>query len=363
MKEQLNDILEFSPISGVYYYPMNVNAPSIICFSSGTLDQHKGIIRTYKSWEASFAIVAQLTSKQKELKGIVLGALPYSLSLFGAMESLQRGVLPLVFSSNKLRFFDALNDNTTYMLWLTPIHCFFYSQALNNNKIIPEKRIKYIFVGGASFSNKQRQELQLVFPLAKIYSFFGTSETSFISIKSPDDFTNSVGKICNGVRLECRDDRHNSLPTRTEGNIWVKSNQNFSKYLDDNIRINKRKGYISVNDRGYIDEKNRLYFSGRKGRTVSISGHVIYLDVLELWYKENINLGHLALIAQPNTKKENELVLFISKKESPQKWKQLKEKAQMELGNHGVPKTLIHCPIWPMLENGKTDYSALNSLI
>ena len=361
IKEQLEAKLEATPISGVYSYAINLSDPSILCFSSGTLDQHKGILRTYKSWATSFALVGRYISPKKKLKGIVLGSLPYSLSLFGAMESLQRGVHPLVFSSEKLRFFDVLEENTSYLLWLTPVHCSFYIQALKDQKIVSEKRITTIFVGGAFFSNAQRTELQQVFPDAKIYSFFGTSETSFISLKSPEDTTDSVGVICPEVAVECRDEKHTLVPPNEQGTLWVKSSQNFTKYLDNTIAHEERNGYISVHDSGYIDKTNRLYFRGRKGRTVSISGHIVYLDSLELWFKEELGKEQLALIARPHTKKEHELLLYISEDIAPSTWKELKKKAQNTFGNQGVPKTWIHRTKWPMLENGKTDYNALQS--
>ena len=359
IKAQLEDHLELTAIPGVAAYPIKPSAPSILCFSSGTLDQHKGILRTYKSWAASFAIVARHISNKKEMKGIVLGALPYSLSLFGAMESLQRGVQPLIFSSEKLRFFDALEVNIPYMLWMTPVHCSFYIQALKEHKITPESRINYIFVGGAFFSNTQRTALQNVFPNAKIYSFFGTAETSFISIKSPEDTTDSVGEICPEVSLECRDEQQKLVSSNEQGSIWVKSSQNFSRYINDTISIKENNGYISVNDSGCVDNTNRLYFTGRKGRTVSISGHIVYLDSLERGFKEKLNIEHLALLARPNTKKEHELLLCIAEEISPSEWRELKKKAQETYGNQGVPTTWIHCPNWPILENGKTDYNAL----
>ena len=361
MKEQLEAKLKATPITGVYSYAINVSTPSILCFSSGTLDQHKGILRTYKSWATSFALVGRHISPKKELKGIVLGSLPYSLSLFGAMESLQRGVYPLVFPSEKLRFFDVLEENTSYLLWLTPVHCSFYIQALKDQKIVPEKRIASVFVGGAFFSNAQRTELQQVFPNAKIYSFFGTSETSFISLKSPEDTTDSVGVICPEVAVECRDEQYTLVPPNEQGTIWVKSSQNFTQYIENTTPHQERNGYISVHDSGYIDKTNRLYFRGRKGRTTSISGHVVYLDSLEIWFKETVNQEQLALMARSHSKKEHELLLYISEEIAPSSWKELKKKAQNTFGIQGVPKTWIHRPKWPMLENGKTDYNALQS--
>ena len=183
-------------ISGVYTAPHKVQKPSVLCFSSGSKNTQKGIVRSFDSWQNSFTLIQDELTAFPNATAIVLGALPYSLSLFGAMESLQRGRRPIVFPTQELRHFAQLKFTTNYLLWATPLHCTFFVKAFVVKQLKPIEAIKYVFVGGAQFTNRQRAELQNVFPNAKIYSFYGTSETSFISLKHPTVTTESVGKIC-----------------------------------------------------------------------------------------------------------------------------------------------------------------------
>ncbi len=349
-------------IEGVYRYATSLEEPSILCFSSGSLKHQKGILRSFSSWKNSFQLIAEQYSDTPNLRGIVLGDLTSSLCLFGIMESLYREQSPLLFSSYSIRFFDQLDPKTAYLLWLTPLHCTFYIEALKTGKIVPQEGIKCIFVGGAYFTNGQREKLQKVFPVAKIYSFFGTSETSFISIKPPTDFSDSVGTLCNDVVVQVRDDDTHLLPASEVGNLWVKSNQLFTRYIDKNNIINSLNGFISIKDRGCIDERNRLFFAGRSSRNVSIGGHVISLDKLEQWYKNQLKKEQIALITRANAAKENELVLITQRPLSLNEWRQLKHDALQVLGPQAVPKSKKQCVNWPLLTNGKVDLNALKHL-
>ena len=125
------------------------------------------------------------------------------------------------------------------------------------------------------------------------------------------------------------------------------------------MKTNELEGFISTKDKGYIGDDNRLFFSGRSDRHVSVSGHIIDLDVLESWYKELLETETLVLVSKPNKQKENELVLLTTENRSAEVWQSLKKKAYDSLGAQGVPKKWVHCLTWPILANGKTDIKAL----
>lgn len=350
-------------LGGVFTCSHPVARTSILCFSSGTKKHQKGIVRTYQSWQHSFSIIAKEIIDFPLARAIVLGSLPYSLSLFGAMESVQRGKRPLLFPTQNLRFYTTLDSKENYILWATPSHCSFFIHALAKAQIKPIEMVKYVFVGGALFSNQLRSQLQQVFPRAYIYSFYGASETSFITLKSPDDASESVGTLCQGVNLYVKDKDNQKLPNDSPGTLWVKSNQVFDSYLHKDQKINQLDDYISINDIGFLDNQNRLFFSGRTARKVSVSGHIIDLDTLEKWYKNELLKEDIVLFVKPNTKKENTLILCVKYPIAENRWQLLKKKALRELGTQGVVKKWVHCPEWPLLKNGKVDMQKLNSLI
>ncbi|GEM_PF-3350714 len=359
----LNLSVQKTDVAGVFIYPHKVATPSILCFSSGTKNNQKGIVRTYASWQNSIALIAKEIAEFSTARGIVFGALPYSLSLFGAIESLHRGKTPIVLPSYNAQFFTALNHKEAYILWATPSHASFFCNALKKNKLQPVESIRYVFIGGAHFSNQQRSRLQRVFPKAMIYSFYGASETSFITLKKPTDSTESVGAVCEGVQVSILNSTHQNLPKNTVGTIWISSNQVFNSYIQKSLKINKLDNFISIDDRGFLDDQNRLFFSGRKERNVSINGHIIDVDTLEEWYKSAFKDNNVALLIISKDENEHELILCYQNPLSDGKWQELKKTALHALGTQGVPKKWVHCPNWPLVDNGKVDMKKLKSFL
>ncbi len=365
-KGQLNRMhISFLPThrKGLYLLPISIQEASILCFSSGTINNEKGILRTFKSWQQSFSLMSAIIGSNHSPRGIVMGALPYSLSLFGAMESLYRKKQPLFFDLHQRNKWANCNENSNYILWLTPMHCTSLIKIFALNKKPLSTNIQFVFVGGAHFSNPQRDRLQAVFPNAKIYSFYGTSETSFISLKPPTDQSESVGTVCQGVAVSIRDEENQLVPPYSQGTIWVCSSQLFSGYIQSNIGIDIVDGAIATADIGYLDFENRLFFVGRKAHQLSICGHIMDIEMLEKWYKNVIETENLALLHQPHQTKENELILMLSKPISPKQWTAIKHKARATLGPQGVASKWRFCALWPITENGKLDRKVLSELL
>ena len=307
-KPLLQQHLQQSALDGIYLYPFKVKEASILCFSSGTLNQQKGIVRSYKSWKNSFKLISDILTDFPNLRGTVIGSLPYSLSLFGILESLYREITPIILPNEQIKLLERRLEKQKSLLWLTPFHCTFFIKAFRELRMTPRSEVYCVFVGGAYFSNTQREVLQHVFPRAKIFSFYGTSETSFISIKPPTDTSESVGSLCPGVSIDLRNNEQQLLPKNTTGNLWVKSNQSFNSYLHTTHSISNLNGYLGINDRGFLDEAERLFFSGRKEGYISIRGHTVDIEHLEYWIKTYLGFENLSLFVLDMEASETSLV-------------------------------------------------------
>jgi len=172
-----------------------------------------------------------------------------------------------------------------------------------------------------------------------------------------------VGTVCQGVKVSIRDKENKMVPPNNKGIIWVRSSQLFSGYIQSNTRINVIDGAIATTDIGYLDNKNRLFFVGRKALQLSVCGHIMDIEVLEKWYKKVLETDHLAVLAKPHPTKENELTLMLSHPISPKQWTALKQKARATLGPQGVATKWRYCTVWPITENGKLDRKMLSKLL
>jgi len=156
------------------------------------------------------------------------------------------------------------------------------------------------------------------------------------------------------VSIDIRNNEYQLLPKNTTGNIWVKSNQSFNSYLHTTHSISSLNGYLGINDRGFLDEAGRLFFSGRKEGYISIRGHTVDIELLEYWIKTYLSFENLSLFALDMEASETSLVLISENELSLSKWKTLKAEIMKVHGKQAVPSKKVHCPQWPFLENGKT---------
>lgn len=116
--------------------------------------------------------------------------------------------------------------------------------------------------------------------------FYGTSETGGISMTHDELFSSgqySCGKIFKGTVVQILDDNHKIVGPNTYGNIFIKSDSMFDKYLFDDILNNKAliNGFYNTGDYGKISEDGELIFAGRKDNLIIMNGIKIFPSEIE----------------------------------------------------------------------------------
>jgi acyl-CoA synthetase (AMP-forming)/AMP-acid ligase II len=88
----------------------------------------------------------------------------------------------------------------------------------------------------------------------------------------------SVGREVTSVRVAIMDENNTILPSNTEGEIVVQSEQNMRGYLQDSEATAKalRGGWLHTRDMGYIDEEGYIYLLDRKEDMIISGGFNVY---------------------------------------------------------------------------------------
>jgi acyl-coenzyme A synthetase/AMP-(fatty) acid ligase len=116
--------------------------------------------------------------------------------------------------------------------------------------------------------------------------FYGTSETGGISMTHDTLFSSgqySCGKIFNGTVVQILDDNYKIVGPNAYGNIFIKSDSMFDKYLFDDI-LNKKSlinDFYNTGDYGKISEDGELIFAGRKDNLIIMNGIKIFPSEIE----------------------------------------------------------------------------------
>ena len=349
--------LESTPFSSLYTLKSVLKEQHLICFSSNSSGNPKAVLRTFTSWIHSFNIQQHLLDYPRDSSSLIIGSLSHSLHFFALLESFHRKLIPNilpVFSAK--RFFEACNSSQPNIVYATPPHISILIKHFKQSSCLPIESINFVLIGGAQVNSTLISEFQQIVPNAQIRVFFGATETSYISIKTPSCPVDSVGKLCPNVYVEILDENQKPVIKYTKGSIWVKRDQLYSKIIlgNDSTLQNKR-GYICVGDLGYLDDSNHLYFCGRSDLSITIAGKKVSLELIEKTLKKYLKTEEVVVVNKPNVLKENELVAITSKLISYRNIKEILSHLRTELGALSTPKKIIHIKSWPLLASGKTD--------
>ena len=250
-------------------------APSdlaFIGFTSGTTGQPKGYRRTHQSWVKSFEGTNELICQSCNQSATVFGSMHYSLSLYTLMQTLYFGqafILNQHFSTKRLIDLVRQTESLTCYLVPTMIHALI-SKLEAQNEVLTENYT--IISSGAKLNVDIRRKLYRYCPNVQLYEFYGSSETSYISMETvqgiPAD--NSVGQLFPGVEIFI--DQPNAEGV---GEIQVRSPLNFAGYHRKGDDCVATVACVSTGDLGKVAGDTLEYY-GRKDDCINRGGEKYY---------------------------------------------------------------------------------------
>jgi long-chain acyl-CoA synthetase len=291
---------------------------NFITFSSGTTCAPKAILRSPKSWIFSFGKTGvKLTDSVA-----ILGHLSHSLALYAACEAMQIGA--------QMNYCGMRPCGTPTVIYATPT---LLKLVYKNNKVYLQVRL--IFIGGGHFSAADKSFCDERFPNADVRIFYGTAETSFITISDRKTPNGSVGRAFNGVKIQTK----NEVISVETPMLAIKC-MNSTKIFGDNTPF-------ATGELGWIDKNGFVYIHGRSDRAVKIADKMIHLDVLENDLMSIKGIKNAGVITLPDIKRGQRAFGAV-------------------IGNdakHPQISNILQLTKWPQLLSGKTDYLKLKEIL
>lgn len=367
--EQLKHLQNFQEVSisdRFAHIPIpKIPGPRIACFTSGSSGEPKAIIRTYESWVRSFELLQTRLRYDQAASTLILGNLAHSMHLFAATEAISRGAeLTILKKFSVKRAIEEIRIKGIGLIHAVPAHINLILAYGAMADISPLPSVSHILVGGAKFRESHLAQLSQMFPNANIVEFFGTTETSFITIKDTGASNDSVGQPCDGVSLRIWDQDTQEVPTGTHGTIWVKSDMLFEDYVigsDPNTKW--QDGFLTVGDQGYLDNNGYLHFIARKGSMVTIAGENVFTDHIEREIQKAFPTCEFAVVPIQDAIRGTHLVVASQTSLSDQDVDRLLKLLRAQFGPLKAPRRVFHITKWPTLPSGKIDRQELETLI
>ena len=201
MEAALRDMGDPSPDSSP---PPSPETPFYIGFTSGSTGLPKGFRRHHLSWAETFRITLQTFGPVAGGRVLAPGRMSHSLFLFGALLGLWSGGGTSVqsrFSAG--RTLTTLADGSCSVMVSVPSQLLMLLTAARRRRIGPIPQLKLLLISGARWTHENTAPLQALFPQARIITFYGASETSYVSWMqaTPDAPPQAVGRPFGNVQV------------------------------------------------------------------------------------------------------------------------------------------------------------------
>jgi len=256
--------------------PIELYKPAVIIFTSGSNSKPKIVEHSFSNLYESFLSGNQILRQSEDDRW--LSSLPFyhigGFSIF--VRALFAGctlILPQDLSMESIRN-TIRKEKPTLLSLVSP-----QLKEIVDKNISPNPELRIVLVGGG------RIDSYLIASAINIgwniYKVYGSTETaSFISILSPAEFklrNESSGKPIPPNIINICDIMGNKLPPNRTGEITIKTNSLFSKYLfDDEFTLQKlSNGVFNSGDVGYLDEDGYLFVEARRTDLIVSGGENI----------------------------------------------------------------------------------------
>ncbi|MCW8090338.1 AMP-binding protein [Alteromonas sp. ASW11-130] len=330
---------------------------ALLLSTSGSTGSKKFVALSYKNLIANTqSILGYLPIEQSDT---TLGSLPlsysYGLSILHTHLAVGACIRFTELTVMEKGFWEVLEHEKISSLNGVPSWYEMLLRLRFEQKTLP--KLRYLTQAGGKLNK------QLVLKLAgyaknnnkQFYVMYGQTEaTARIAYLSPKKLhvkPNSIGKAISGGELTLYDDKNAKISQpQKEGELVYRGPNIMLGYVDSAKELGKffPQESLPTGDLGYFDEDGDFFITGRLKRMIKLFGERCSLDEIEA--RLNSAGFPVRCIGEDN------LLAICTLSDSE---KEIKQYAIKMLRTS--PKAIItyRCEQWPLLENGKIDYTAL----
>ncbi|MFC6582883.1 AMP-binding protein [Sulfitobacter aestuariivivens] len=321
--------------------------PDFLTFTGGTSGPPKVIRRSQTSWIASFEENQNLFGLTRDDTLATLGDLVHSLSLYAVLEAMHIGMDAHLLTGLRPRAQrEALVRHAATILYATPAQLMALTAGAQD-QTLPDLRL--ILSGGGRLTADLRGMCQRVCPNADIRQFYGSAETSFVTISDANTPSGSVGRAYPGVTLAV----HN-------GEVWVRSPYLFDGYAAGSSPDSRwQDAALTIGEMGRLDPKGYLWLDGRRGRMVTISDQNVFPEQIEDAVSQAFPGLICVILPIPDKTRGHRLTAILQAPDDTDLPERVTHFLQDRFKNLIAPQRVLVHPDIPQLPSGKPDLPAL----
>lgn len=346
--------------------------PFYIGFTSGSTGLPKGFRRDHRSWVESFQVSLKDFGEVAAGHVLASGRLSHSLFLFGALLGIWSGA-----GATLLRRFSAeqvlaqLATAQYPVMVAVPSQLMLMLAAAKRRALSPIHGLRLLLISGARWAREHTAALRALFPRARLITFYGASETSYVSWMEADENASieAVGRPFSNVRLHVGETPdHPPHAAGEPGRIWVKSPMLFTDYInpDDATAALRHGDWLSVNDIGHLDQDGMLHLHGRESRMIVTQAKNLFPEELESCLMAHPAIAHASVHGLPDAQRGHSVHAVIQPVDScerahqPPGTRELAAWCRQHLERFKTPRHWWRWTgAWPQTASGKTDHARI----
>ncbi|MGV2538150.1 MULTISPECIES: acyl-CoA synthetase [Bacillus] len=301
-------------------------------FTSGSTGSPKAFIRRQQSWIESFRTTADTFGITHQDHVLIAGTLLSSHFLYGAISTLYfGGTVTLLEKFTPVKAKKALETGDITVMYTVPT----MTESLLQINAFEGDNPFLVISSGADWGISSKKQLVTNYPHVTFFDFYGTSELSFVSYLSSNDFLqkpSSVGRPFSSIQVEVRRADQSVCQPNETGRIYVKSPMSFSGYLHE---VKPPEEWLTVYDMGWMDEDGYLYMSGRENGMIVYGGLNIFPEEIERVLNEQPEVKRSIVVGVPDPYWGEIPVAII---EEGQQTKTVRQAVKEKLAAYKMPK-------------------------
>ncbi len=351
-----------------FLFPLNETTAEIL-YTTGTTGRSKGVEIT----NGNNIAIAENIKYGTEMKSNNVELIPLPLShshgLRGCYANLLNGSTIVLCNgvSQAKRIFEWMDQYKITSMDLSPSAAVVLLKLSKGKFFEVGVQLDYIEIGTAALEEDTKKLLLSGFPTARLYNFYGTTEsgrTCILDFSKDRDRCRCIGKPTRNAKFIVTDENRNIISSSADnlGLLASAGTMNMKGYwkqpeLTSQVMQN---GFVYTNDLGYIDEDGFVYVLGRKDDVINCGGIKIAPEEIEESVRKYQGIVDCACVPMEDKilGQVPKIFIVVDNKETFQK-KDLKKFLKGYIDDSKMPRKIEIIDEIPRTYNGKIQRAKL----
>lgn len=346
---------------------------ALMLFTSGSTGEPKAVQLTHDGLFYTFSFLKKYFNLNSDSKAGVILPIFHTMALNTQfLPCFLSGGLCVFMNSDEesTRSFSGIIDSKVNFLTLIGDVLFLYEKEKELRGLGAAEDVKVIQMAGGVIRKDHLLLAKKLFPNATVYKGYGMTEvirTAMIGSDEPGFLDDSVGFVLPGQTVEIRDEEGRIVKNGEIGQIFIKGPNLMLGYQND-LEVFDEKGFLGSGDLGYLDDKGRLYFSGRTDEIFKTRGKKVSAIEIERTALNMDIVQAAKCISVPCKRKGNKPVLFVQtvvnceKRRIEDLCSIIRTYLTQQLEKYKVPTDVLVVDSIPRLSNQKVNRRAIYDL-